>query len=222
MQQSVFQIQVQETLYIKDPTTSKVGKLILEQGLLLLEDIGLEEFTFKKLANKIASTESTIYRYFENKHQFLAYLFNFYWAWMDVNIAFAVTNIESSHEKLRRIIRVLTQKVNNDMRTPYIDEEVLQEVIAIESSKTYLSKKVDQENNAGYFVQYKKLVDRIANIILEINPSYSYPNALVSTILESSFHQRYFGMHLPRLTNEMHIQERLEDFLIDICLKTLK
>ena len=222
MKQSVFQIQVQEALYIKDPSSSKIGKLILEQGLFLLEEIGLEEFTFKKLAIKIASTESTIYRYFENKHQFLAYLFNFYWAWMDVNIAFAITNIESAVERLRRIIRVLTQKVNNDVRTPYIDEQVLQEVIAIESSKTFLSKKVDKENKAGYFVQYKKLVDRVVNVVLEINPDYPYPNALVSTILESSFHQRYFGFHLPRLTNDMHIQERLEDFLIDICLKTLK
>lgn len=222
MQQSVFQIQVQESLYIKDPTSSKIGKMILEQGLYLLEEVGLEDFTFKKLAIKITSTESTIYRYFENKHQFLAYLFNFYWAWMDLNMAFAVTNIESAEERLRRIIKVLTQKVNDDIRTPYIDEKVLQEVIAIESSKTFLSKKVDQENNAGYFVQYKKLVDRIASVILEIKPDYAYPNALVSTLLESSFHQRYFGIHLPRLTNEMHIQQRLEDFLIDICFKTLK
>jgi AcrR family transcriptional regulator len=221
MQQSVFQIQVQETLYIKDPGSSKVGKMILEQGLLLLAEIGLEEFTFKKLASYIQSTESTIYRYFENKHQFLAYLFNFYWAWMDLNIAFAINNVECPKERLKRIIRLLTQKVNNDIRTPYINEEVLQEVIALESSKTFLSKKVDEENKAGYFFQYKKLVDRIALIILEINPNYAYPNALVSTIIESSFHQHYFGLHLPRLTNEMHIQERLEDFLIDICFKTL-
>ena len=221
MQNAVLQIQVQDTLYVKDPTSSTIGKSILEHGLILLSEIGLEEFTFKKLAQKISSTESTIYRYFENKHQFLSYLFNFYWAWMDLNIAFAVTNIDNPQERLRRIIRVLTQKVSNDIRTPFIDEAILQEVIALESSKTFLSKKVDEENKAGYFTQYKKLVDRIATIITEINPTYAYPNALVSTILESSFHQRYFGVHLPRLTNEMHVEERLEDFLAELCLKTI-
>jgi len=221
MRQSVLQIPIQETLYVKDPTSSKLGKSILEHGLILLSEIGLEEFTFKKLALKIASTESTIYRYFENKHQFLSYLFNFYWAWMDLNIVFATTNIDDPKERLRRIICLLTKKANNDVRTPYIDEELLQEVVALESSKTFLSKKVAAENQAGYFFQYKKLVDRIAKIVTEINPNYAYPNALVSTILESSFHQRYFGIHLPRLTNEMHVEEKLEDFLLDLCLKTI-
>ena len=221
MQQSVLQIPVQEALFLKDPTSSTVGKSILEHGLILLSEIGLEDFTFKKLAAKIASTESTIYRYFENKHQFLSYLFNFYWAWMDVNIAFATTNIDDPKERLRRIIRLITKKVSNDLRTPFIDEALLQDVIALESSKTFLSKKVDEENQAGYFLQYKKLVDRISAVIIEINPSYPYPNALVSTILESSFHQRYFGNHLPRLTNEMHIDTRLEEFLLDLCLKTI-
>lgn len=221
MQQSVLQIPVQEALFLKDPTSSTVGKSILEHGLILLSEIGLEDFTFKKLAVKISSTESTIYRYFENKHQFLSYLFNFYWAWMDVNIAFATTNIDDPKERLRRIIGLITKKVSNDLRTPFIDEALLQDVIALESSKTFLSKKVDEENQAGYFLQYKKLVDRISAVIIEINPSYPYPNALVSTILESSFHQRYFGNHLPRLTNEMHIDTRLEEFLLDLCLKTI-
>ncbi len=221
MQQSVLQIPVQEALFLKDPTSSTVGKSILEHGLILLSEIGLEDFTFKKLAAKISSTESTIYRYFENKHQFLSYLFNFYWAWMDVNIAFATTNIDDPKERLRRIIGLITKKVSNDVRTPFIDEALLQDVIALESSKTFLSKKVDEENQAGYFLQYKKLVDRISAVIIEINPSYPYPNALVSTILESSFHQRYFGNHLPRLTNEMHIETRLEEFLLDLCLKTI-
>ena len=212
MQHSVLQIPVQESLFVKDPTSSTVGKSILEHGLILLSEIGLEDFTFKKLAAKISSTESTIYRYFENKHQFLSYLFNFYWAWMDVNISFATTNIDDPKERLRRIIGLITKKVSNDLRTPFIDEALLQDVIALESSKTFLSKKVDEENQAGYFLQYKKLVDRISAVIIEINSGYPYPNALVTTILESSFHQRFFGEHLPRLTNELHNQNNLNDF----------
>jgi hypothetical protein len=98
----------------------------------------------------------------------------------------------------------------------------LQQVIAIESSKTFLTKKVDNENKTGYFRQYKKLVDRISNVISDINPNYPYPNALVTTIIESSFHQRFFGEHLPRLTNELHNQLNLNDFLTNLCFNTIE
>ena len=222
MTNSILHISLEDNLFIKDPTSSKVGKLILSEGLLLLNQIGLEEFTFKKLAQKIQTTESTIYRYFESKHQFLFYLFNFYWAWMEIGVVFATTNIECPKKKLSNIINQLTLVVENDIRTPFIDEAILQQVIAIESSKTFLTKKVDDENKTGYFRQYKKLVDRISNVISDINPNYPYPNALVTTIIESSFHQRFFGEHLPRLTNELHNQLNLNDFLTNLCFNTIE
>jgi AcrR family transcriptional regulator len=214
--------ELQEGLYIKDPNTTKVGKSILKEGITLLHLIGLENFTFKKLAKRIHTTESSLYRYFENKHQFLSYLHNYYWAWMDFSITIAITNIEEPEEKLKRILLKLTQKNKIDIRTPEIDEELLQEVIALESSKTYLTKTVDEENNAGYFLEYKKLIDKISVVINEINPNYPYPKALISTVIESSFHQRFFGIHLPRLTNEMHKEDRLFEFLFGICINTLK
>jgi AcrR family transcriptional regulator len=222
MKSSILHIPVDENLYLKDPTSSKVGKLILSDGLSLLYDVGLEEFTFKKLANKINTTESTIYRYFESKHQFLFYLFNFYWAWMGIGVVFNTSNIKNPKEKLIRIINQISLVVENDIRTPYIDESILQKVITVESSKTFLSKKVDTENETGFFNQYKKLVDYISEIILEINPNYPYPNALVTTIIESSFHQRFFGEHLPRLTNELNNEKLLNDFLVNTCLNTIE
>ena len=222
MTSSVLHIKLDENLFLKDPTISKVGRSILSDGLVLLNEIGLEEFTFKKLANRIQTTESTIYRYFESKHQFLFYLFNFYWAWVEIGVVFATTNIPSPIERLKRIINQLTLVVENDIRTPYIDESILQQVIAIESSKTFLTKKVDDENKTGYFKQYKKLVDRISKVILEINPKFPYPNALVTTLIESSFHQRFFGEHLPRLTNELNHQTHLNDFLTNLCFNTIE
>jgi hypothetical protein len=52
--------------------------------------------------------------------------------------------------KLTIIINQLTLIVENDIRTPFIDEAVLQQVIAMESSKTFLTKKVDDENICDY------------------------------------------------------------------------
>jgi AcrR family transcriptional regulator len=222
MTNSLLHIAVSDNLYLKDPTTTNIGKSILSEGLILLGEIGLEEFTFKKLASKIQTTESTIYRYFESKHQFLFYLFNFYWAWMEIGIVISITNIECPKERLKRIINKLTQVVVNDVRTPFIDESILQQVISFESSKTFLTKKVDEENKLGYFYQYKNLVDRISKIILEINPSYPYGNALITTIIESSFHQRFFGEHLPRLTNDLNNETKLNDFLMNLCFNTIE
>ena len=68
---SQLSIIVSKELYIKDPISSELGEKILAQGLILMHEIGLEDFNFKKLSQKINSTESTIYRYFESKNQFL-------------------------------------------------------------------------------------------------------------------------------------------------------
>ncbi len=93
-----FRIEVNSSLFIKNPTSSKLGESIVKEGLSLLENIGYEDFTFKKLAISIQTTESTLYRYFENKHQFLMYLFNYYWTWMEVNFTMAITNISDPQE----------------------------------------------------------------------------------------------------------------------------
>ena len=53
-------IQVNEKIYIKDPETSVLGKKIIEQSILLIDEIGFELFTFKKLGERIESNESSI------------------------------------------------------------------------------------------------------------------------------------------------------------------
>ena len=71
---SNIKIQVNEKLYVKDPETSDLGKKIIENSILLIDEIGIEHFTFKKLGERIGSNESSIYRYFENKHKLVVYL----------------------------------------------------------------------------------------------------------------------------------------------------
>ena len=73
---SNFKIAVPEKIYVKDPESSDLGKRIVEHSILLINDIGFDSFTFKKLGKIIGSNESSIYRYFENKHKLLIYLSN--------------------------------------------------------------------------------------------------------------------------------------------------
>ena len=216
-----FRIEVNSSLFIKNPTSSKLGESIVKEGLSLLENIGYEDFTFKKLAISIQTTESTLYRYFENKHQFLMYLFNYYWTWMEVNFTMAITNISDPKEQVKRIIGVLVTQAPQKIGSLLLDEFLLKQVITNESSKTFLNKKVDEENKAGYYLTFKRNVCLISEVLLKMNPNYLYPNALAATIIEASFHQRYFGLHLPRLTNELHVTSNLEDFLFHLSINAL-
>ncbi|MEN9326751.1 MAG: hypothetical protein RI943_1172, partial [Bacteroidota bacterium] len=59
-------ISVNDKLYVKNPETSDLGKKIIEHSIVLINEIGFENFTFKKLGEKINSNESSIYRYFES------------------------------------------------------------------------------------------------------------------------------------------------------------
>ena len=57
---SVLKIAVPYQIYIKDPETSDLGKRIVEHSILLIHEIGFDNFTFKKLGLKIGSNESSI------------------------------------------------------------------------------------------------------------------------------------------------------------------
>jgi AcrR family transcriptional regulator len=218
---SQLNILISKEFYIKDPLSSDLGKKILSDGLKLMFEIGLEDFTFKKLACKVGTTESTIYRYFESKNQFLFYLFNFYWTWMEYRLYLCVANIEKPLEKLERVIKMLTRSEDFELTTPFINASLLNQVISIEFSKTFLSKKVDEENKLGYFKQYKKFVEDLSQIVLTINPSYPYSHALISTVLESVFHQRYFTEHLPRLTDKISDDKNLDDFIFQLTSQAI-
>jgi AcrR family transcriptional regulator len=93
-------IQVSATLYLKDPTSSEIGLKILTEGIQLMQDLGFEAFTFKKLAQNIQSTEATIYRYFENKHNFLLYLINWYWGILSYRLMLATANVPDHKQQL--------------------------------------------------------------------------------------------------------------------------
>ena len=198
---SNLKIQVNEKIYVKDPETSALGKKIIEQSILLIDEIGFENFTFKKLGEKIASNESSIYRYFENKHKLLVYLSSWYWSWMEYKLVFATTNITDPKEKLRKAITIITEKVVDDSSTEHINEAILNKIIIAEFTKTLHTKEVDQENKEGFFLIYKRMINRIVSIVNEVNPSYLYAKSLVSTIVEGSLHQHFLTEHLTTITD---------------------
>lgn len=195
------QIKVHEKTYVKDPETSSLGKRIIEHSIQLIDEIGFEAFTFKKLGARISSNESSVYRYFENKHKLLLYLTSWYWAWMEYQIVLQTFSLTDPSEKLRKIISIVTEKVKNDSNFTHISEMLLNKIIINEYSKSFLTKEVDTENKEGYFSIYKNLINRIKKAIVEYNSSYPYPASLASTLVEGSLHQHFLADHFPSMTD---------------------
>jgi AcrR family transcriptional regulator len=221
---SNIQIKVNDYLFLKDPSSSELGKRIISGSVELMHEIGFEAFTFKKLAKEINSTEASIYRYFENKNKVLLYLTIWFWGWTESKLVFAITNVEDKELKLKKAITIITEDVLEDRRFKDMNERKLQKVVYDESAKAYINKLVDDENKNGVFAYYKSVIQRVSDIILEINPDYPYPKMLVSTIIEGTHLQRFFVDHLPGLTSPKTNSDSdvVQEFFIDLAFKTIK
>ena len=214
-------IEINPELYTKNPDSSILGKKIISNSIELINEIGFELFTFKKLALKTNSTESSIYRYFENKHKLLIYLTSWYWTWMEYKLVFATTNIESPSERLEKALELLTKPILKDNDFSYVNEAILSEIIFSESIKAYHTKNVDKDNSIGSYSAYKSVVNRVGELILEINPTFKYPHMLISTVIEGAHHQKYFSEHLPTLTDLPEDKEAITNFYKELLFNFL-
>jgi AcrR family transcriptional regulator len=194
-------IGINEKIYVKDPESSDLGKRIIEQSILMIDEMGFESFTFRKLGLKIGSNESSIYRYFENKHKLLLYLASWYWGWLEYQLVFATNGMSDPGRKLARAIEIVTRPTVEDSAFSHINEVLLNKIVINEYSKSYLTKEVDTENKEGYFVIYKRLVNRLSTMIKALDGNYDYPSSLASTILEGSLHQHFLKDHFTSLTD---------------------
>ena len=194
-------IKINDKLFLKDPESSKLGRSIITGSVFLIDTIGFEEFTFKKLSQEIGSPESSLYRYFENKHLVLFYLITWYWSMLEYRLVFGTSNIELPKEKLSRAIELVTESIKQNGGFHYMDEIVLNRIVIAESSKLYHTKEVDLENKDGLFTVYKRLVQRVSDIVVAVNPDFKFPHMLISTVIEGAHQQKHFSEHLPSLTD---------------------
>ena len=190
-----------EKLYLREPQDSKLGRRIIESSILLIDSLGFEAFTFKKLGKEIGSPEASIYRYFENKHMLLVYLINWYWEWVSYRIETSIRNLDDPKKILRKTLSAIIESRSKDSNFSFVDEPILHKVVIAEASKAYHTKHIDNENKEGFFKSYKDLVSRIAGIISQVDKSYKYPRSLASNLFEMINNQLYFAEHLPKLTD---------------------
>ncbi|WP_010181841.1 TetR/AcrR family transcriptional regulator [Aquimarina agarilytica] len=214
-------ISVNEKIYLKDPESSDLGKRILKHSIELIHSIGFECFNFKKLGKEIGSNESSIYRYFENKHKLLLYLTSWYWGWLEYKLVFSTNGISNPKNQLIKAIEIICDVIREDSRFSHINEVKLSKILIAEYSKSYLTKEVDDENKEGYFSIYKRLIIRIKEMIGQVNPKYQYPASLASSIVEGALHQHFLREHFPLIT-DCSDTKTTTSFYSDLVLKTIQ
>ncbi|NNE28829.1 MAG: TetR/AcrR family transcriptional regulator, partial [Saprospiraceae bacterium] len=194
--------------------------------IILIDKLGFEAFNFKKLANAMSSTEASVYRYFENKHFLLIYLVSWYWQWVDYLIDVNTMNIPDPKKKLKIIIKTFVYASKDNPSIDYVNESILHRLIIAEGTKAYHTKEVDKENTEGFFISYKRLSSKVADVIAEVNPKFPYPHTLASNLFEMANNHIYFAQHLPKLTDVVvqkedfkEVEEMLEYFAFTLIGK---
>ncbi len=211
-----------ENLYLRDPENSDLGKKIIKNGIDMIYDLGFENFTFKKLAKQIGTTEASLYRYFENKQKLLLYIISWYWHYIDFIIEFKLQNIQDAKTKIIEIIQILTNDYSANNSGLDYDMYNLYQIVLSDSNKVYQIKNVTEINQNQLFKPYKSLCSKIADIFIEYNPNYLYPKSLSSSFIELSHFHKYFSQHLPNLTDINDTSKNnTNDFLNNLLFSAL-
>jgi len=197
---------VNDHLYLRDPENSEIGKSIVKNSIELIHETGFENFTFKKLAQKISSTEATVYRYFSSKHKLLTYILNWYWSYLELISKFRLSEIKNPQEKIEKLLSIITHQENYENTIEDYDLKKLHAIVIAESSKSYLVKEVDEINKKLVFNPLKSLCGFFGEVISEAKPDFPYPRSFASTLLETAHDQQFFSEHLPKLTDN-HIEK---------------
>lgn len=213
---------INNKLYLRNPEGSELGKQIVKKAIDLIYSIGFEQFTFKKLAHEVNTTEASIYRYFENKHRLLLYILSWYWNYMEFHVNFKITNLTDKKERLKVVIQLLTDDLSMEFGNVDYNLHYLNQIVIAESGKGYMIKEVSELNSNEIFKPYKDLCAKIAVLISDYNPKYIFPHSLSTTLIESSHQQQFFIKNLPRLTDIHAVKKSdfiklfLEDFLFKV------
>lgn len=217
---SQIKITVNPAICLKQPDSSDLGKRIVTESTRLVVELGFEQFTIKKLADSIGTTEGSVYRYFENKHKILLYLVSWFWGFIEYRLVFSLTNIKSAEEQLRIALRLLINPIDNLECSHEWNLQQLHSIVIEESAKTYLTRHVEKENEVGAFSLYKRVCNRLATIVKQVNPDYAYPNSLISLVIDGILRQQFYKMHLPSLSDS-ETEEDLLTFTEQLILNTI-
>lgn len=187
-------------IFLRDPESTVLGRTMLAEGLALMNELGLEAFTFKKLAARIGSTEVSLYKYFPNKQRLLQYYYQLYWLWLRQVCGRQAERSSDPLATVRSVVDVLCGLWPKDAAPAPLDRRALRLLVIEEGMKSYLHKNVDEDNARKLFLPYKSLSAFIAETLVACRKDVPMPRSFATTIIEMA-HSLPFAMeHLPSLT----------------------
>ncbi len=216
-------VRMNDKLFLRDPEGSDLGRRIVQQGILLFDELGFEDSTFRKLADRLGTKEASIYRYFENKHRLLVYLVAWYWQWLEYQVVFQTNNLTDPKERLERVLKLLLLRDLRETATGDLDILKLHAIVISEASKAYLTRHVTEDNRQQLFKPYKDLCGRLAAMLLDYRPNYPYARSQASSLIETAHFQTFFMQNLPSLTDfgQSTEPDRLLHFLRHLLFSSL-
>jgi AcrR family transcriptional regulator len=211
-------IKISSEIYLKNPKTSVLGQKIIIGSIELMSELGYEEFTFKKLSEHIHTTESSIYRYFENKHRLLLYLTNWFWLWQEYKIIQSALKEQTKESKIITAIHILCSNEFDNELVDGIDVVNLNKIVKSDLTKHYF-KGYDTEKNQELYHGYYSICRRFAFLINNLVPNYKYPIALSSNLIEMIFFQRFLQRNIKDLTDLE--EEETEQYFVQTIFNIL-
>jgi len=187
-------------LSLKDPEGTELGRAMLSEGLALMNELGLEALTFKKLATRIGCTEVSLYKYFPNKHRLLQYYFQLYWLWLRQVCGRHAEKARDPREALDHVVGAVCGVWPKELPAVHLDAGALRMLVINEGMKSYLHKNVDDDNARRLFMPYKELSAFVAELMVACRKDVPMPRSFATTVIEMA-HSLPFAMeHLPSLT----------------------
>ena len=175
-------IRVPKELYIKDPETTDLGKMIVSRSIPLMLELGFDKFTFKKLGAQIKSPEASVYRYFSSKHQLLNYLTAWYWNWLTYLLLDRTRPITDPKKRLKAALTVLLDAGKMDISIPHVDESLLHKVILREGAKAESDGEEKGSMREVLVAGHEIFCEEFAKVIRAYKKSYPHPKALVVSL----------------------------------------
>ncbi len=184
-----------------------------------MNELGLEAFTFRKLAERVECTEATIYKYFPNKQRLLQYYFQLYWMWLDTHCQQEGRSLADPWERVQGDIRSLCGLWAEDALAAQLDPVPLRALVIVEGSKSFLHRNVDEDNKLKLFQPYKDLCAHIAAELKACDSRCKHPRSFATTLIEMAHSLEFAMEHLPALTelNAGRDRNKLAGFLTELA-----
>jgi len=214
-----FQVHIPSRMAQHDPSHSRTGLKILNTAIQLIADEGYEAFHLSRLAEKAGTVESTVYRYFENKHKLLLYISGWYWAYLDFSIDYETREMKDPRQILSKAIEMMAGISLPKNSSLIGDPLIIHRIITMEFSKIYITQMAHDDNKEGYFVYFKTFVNKIGNLLADIMPGYKFPRSLAFLLVLGIYQQIHVAEKLPALSDYDHsepLDEYISHFIKDL------